>query len=427
MFISPFGNIHAYAASLTEQKEQLEQQIAETDKKLDNLKSQENSKEQYLKELNTKLDLVQDKTKTLSQQIQDIKTNIAYLDKEINSNTEKVEQLKQQVSDNEQEVDQLKDKLDQSYYNYAQRMRAMYISGGTSISLVEMLLESNSMSDMLTRMQMIKSLSKYDGELLSELINEKETLDNKIQSLLNDRKNISDMLAELQQQKETLITQQTSLEQTQQDLNNSEAEYEKLESETNAEIKELNKNQQIYGEYRTNMEKELAEIDNAIAAADQKYPEKEEPSNSSDSSSGGNSSSSNYLDLTYPCPAYTTITCAFGAYSGHTGCDFSTHGNENQKIVAAESGTVILVKNLNYSYGHYIVIRHDKKTSSGQTAYTLYAHNNKIIVSEGQHVNRGQQIAYSGSTGNSTGPHCHFELRVGGSSQRYAVNPASWF
>jgi murein DD-endopeptidase MepM/ murein hydrolase activator NlpD len=130
--------------------------------------------------------------------------------------------------------------------------------------------------------------------------------------------------------------------------------------------------------------------------------------------------------LTYPCPKYTTITCGFGAYSGHTGCDFSTQGNENQKIVAAEDGTVILVKLLERSYGHYIVIRHDKTTSSGKTVYTLYAHNNDILVSEGDHVTKGQQIAKSGSTGNSTGPHCHFEVRVGGSSQSYAVNPKNY-
>ena len=130
--------------------------------------------------------------------------------------------------------------------------------------------------------------------------------------------------------------------------------------------------------------------------------------------------------MTYPCPSYKKITCGFGAYRGHSGCDFSTGGKVNQKIVAAESGTVILVKLLETSYGHYIVIRHDKTTPSGKVVYTLYAHNNNIIVKEGQYVTKGQQIAYSGSTGNSTGPHCHFEVRVGGSSQSYAVNPANY-
>ena len=131
-----------------------------------------------------------------------------------------------------------------------------------------------------------------------------------------------------------------------------------------------------------------------------------------------------YIQLTYPCPSYTKITCGFGDYAGHYGCDFSTNGNEDQEVVAAESGTVIISADLgDRSYGRYIVIKHDKKTSDGKDVYTLYAHNNSGEVSAGEHVEKGQLIAYSGSTGNSTGPHLHFEVRVGGASQSNAVDP----
>ena len=67
---------------------------------------------------------------------------------------------------------------------------------------------------------------------------------------------------------------------------------------------------------------------------------------------------------------------------------------------------------------------HDKTTSTGKIVYTLYAHNNRRVVEEGEHVSKGELIAYSGSTGNSTGPHLHFEVRVGGSRQANAVDPA---
>lgn len=69
---------------------------------------------------------------------------------------------------------------------------------------------------------------------------------------------------------------------------------------------------------------------------------------------------------------------------------------------------------------------HDKKTASGQTVYTLYAHNSSRLVSEGQYVSKGQAIAKSGSTGNSTGPHLHFEVRT--PTARYAdcVDPAEY-
>ena len=83
---------------------------------------------------------------------------------------------------------------------------------------------------------------------------------------------------------------------------------------------------------------------------------------------------------------------------------------------AADDGVVITVKALNYSYGHYIIISH------GNGMQTLYAHNSSLLVSVGQNVKKGDVIAYSGSTGNSTGPHCHFEVRINGKQ----VNPMNY-
>ena len=71
----------------------------------------------------------------------------------------------------------------------------------------------------------------------------------------------------------------------------------------------------------------------------------------------------------------------------------------------------------------YIVIAHDKTDSVGNSVYTLYAHNSRRVVSAGTHVHRGQLIAYSGSTGNSTGPHCHFEVRTPTASYNDCVDP----
>ena len=83
--------------------------------------------------------------------------------------------------------------------------------------------------------------------------------------------------------------------------------------------------------------------------------------------------------------------------------------------MAAASGTVI-VATYNYAEGNYIVIDH------GNGLSTLYAHNSSLLVGVGDHVNKGQVIARSGSTGNSTGPHCHFEVRLNGNQ----VNPMNY-
>ena len=114
--------------------------------------------------------------------------------------------------------------------------------------------------------------------------------------------------------------------------------------------------------------------------------------------------------LHYPTD-YTDISAGYRDSSTHYhgGVDFPCPSDSS--IYAAASGTVILAENaenLNEGYGNYIIIDH------GNGLSTLYAHNNKLLVNVGDQVSEGQVIALSGSTGNSTGPHCHFEVRVNG-------------
>ena len=132
---------------------------------------------------------------------------------------------------------------------------------------------------------------------------------------------------------------------------------------------------------------------------------------------GGSSGSGTHSGrLRYPTD-YTGISAGYPNYSSgryHGGVDFPCPSGSS--VYAAASGTVILAKNLNYSYGHYLIIDH------GNGLSTLYAHNTTLLVGVGSHVTKGQVIARSGSTGNSTGPHCHFEVRVNGTR----VNPMNY-
>ena len=99
--------------------------------------------------------------------------------------------------------------------------------------------------------------------------------------------------------------------------------------------------------------------------------------------------------------------------TNHKGTDIGRVGYTSQ-VYAAKSGTVI-VSQRSSSYGEYVVISH----GSGNTA--LYAHLSSRKVSSGQYVNQGDVIGITGSTGNSTGPHLHFEVTEGG----VRVNPLS--
>jgi len=103
----------------------------------------------------------------------------------------------------------------------------------------------------------------------------------------------------------------------------------------------------------------------------------------------------------------------FGSYSYHSGIDI--HASYGEAIKAADGGTVTFAGNKG-SYGKLVIITHDNGTK------TYYGHNSSLTVSVGQKVYKGQQIAKAGSTGRSTGVHCHFEVRVNGT----AVNPLNY-
>ena len=108
------------------------------------------------------------------------------------------------------------------------------------------------------------------------------------------------------------------------------------------------------------------------------------------------------------------VSCGINGYAGHTGMDIAAARGTN--IRASMSGRVITVKYQNYGYGYHIIIDH------GNGVQTLYGHCSKLLVNVGDYVNQGDIIAKVGTTGNSTGNHCHFEIRI---NKRY-MNPANY-
>ena len=123
--------------------------------------------------------------------------------------------------------------------------------------------------------------------------------------------------------------------------------------------------------------------------------------------------------FTWPVPSCKTVSSYYGYRWGrlHSGIDISGGGVYGKTIVAADKGTVTKIRYDANGYGHYLIISHNNGYS------TLYAHCSKILVSVGETVSKGQAIAKVGSTGRSTGPHLHFEIRVNGT----AKNPMNWF
>ncbi|MDE6155681.1 MAG: peptidoglycan DD-metalloendopeptidase family protein [Eubacterium sp.] len=353
----------------------------------------------------------------------------------------------------------------QSQQLYAQRARAMYVSG--NMTTLEAILTSKDISTLLTRLEMIRRVSRQDKELLENLQNEGRALSSAQKELRDKKDSLTNNQQALAATQQTLTATVKNLEKQQVDFADKQKVYESEKSEADNLLVKIQEDTKNYSEFRHQSQEDIEEINREIEEAAQKYIKELEqqtttatttttapstsarpdlpanPTNPKPSTTTTTTqSSSNKLSLTYPVPSQTRITTAYGSagYTGHTGVDFACASGSN--VVAAESGIVIKSTDITghangscscsytgggyHSYGRYIVIMHDKKNAKGEWVYTLYAHNSSRVVSEGQRVTKGQLIAYSGTTGNSSGPHCHFEVRTPTSAYEHCVNPTNY-
>ena len=319
----------------------------------------------------------------MQDQIDTLQSDADDLQSEIDKTEDKISQIESEIQKTQKEIDKKQKELDKSFDEYCQRLRAMYVSGRASN--LEVLLECDDISSILTRSQMIKSVSKEDSDILNRIME-------KIKSIEQDKADLEKKNVELKESKKEL-----------------DAEV----AECNAAIRELSKKSTQYMESIDENREAAAAVERDIQAA---YASASNASHGTGSIGGSSGNGSHSGALGYPT-SYRTISAGYPNYSSgryHGGIDFPCP--KGTTVRAAASGTVIVAKNLNYSYGHYLIIDH------GNGLSTLYAHNTTLVVGVGDKVSKGQTIAYSGSTGNSTGPHCHFEVRVNGTR----VNPNNY-
>ena len=271
-----------------------------------------------------------------------------------------------------------------------ERAKVMYQM--TSYTDIQMFVESDNMLDFLNRQSYYSAMLEKDQELIEQVAALKEDLEIKKKLQTENQTTYENLLAE----KEEAISK----------LEADEDYLSSLSSGTKAMIDKLE-------EQEAAMEMESERIAELIR--------QNGGSVSTDSSSGSSVSLYNGGKMLWPSAASRYISSYFGMrlhpiygyYRMHNGIDIAAAGGTN--ILAAESGRVI-ESTYNSGYGNYIVIYH------GNGYSTLYAHASKRIAKVGDYVSRGQVIALVGTTGNSTGNHLHFEVRVDGNP----VNPLNY-
>lgn len=371
--------------------DKINQNIKEAQKELDSLDDQVADKKAYSDALMKKIDLLQDKLDALESNRDDLQNEIDAVQKRIDETQADINRAEKEIEKKEQEFDGV-------YEEYCQRLRAMYISG--NVSMLEVLLESGDISSILTRAEMVKSVSEQDSATLDDLMAKMEEINKEREELANNK-------IQLGKDKDSLNSRKQELQKSIDEYNSSKAELNAEVEECNAALASLDdKRSEVKETLNVNQEQKRqieAEINNALSGSGSNKP-------------GSGNYNPGTGQLAYPT-SYRQISAGYPNYSNgsyHGGVDWPCP--TGTAVHASDSGVVVIAKKLTYSYGQYILIDH------GNGLSTLYAHNSSLVVGVGDKVSKGQIIAYSGESGNATGPHVHFEVRLNGTR----VNPMSY-
>lgn len=329
-------------------------------------------------------------------EIDGVLQEVANLNSSILEYEGQIQQLNQQLTELEQSITQKEEELTEKRQMLENRLVAMYME--KEPTFLDVVLSGNLMN-FISNQDMIKQIASYDNKLIIEVEELKNSLENEklqVENVKAEKEEKSRELQTLKQEKEEKVA---NLTEEQKELEAKLSEY-KSQAEQYAELER----------------QAIAKEEAARKAAAAKNTSSSSGSSNSYSGSSAGVVSAPYTGgkLGWPCPSSSRITSPygyrilFGVRDFHTGIDIGATTGSN--ICAAESGTVILANyGWNGGYGNYIIINH------GNGITTRYAHASQLYVSAGQTVSKGQVIAAVGTTGNSTGPHLHFEVRVNGS------------
>ena len=395
------ASLPAYAVSQSE--------IDELQKKLDALEQQAQEQQDVIN------DLTNQKARFITRKLA--------LDGKIEINRQMIELIGEQIEiydeiigEKQAELDKAREKETAQTELLRSRIRAM--EENSSYSYASFIFDSSSVTELLSRIGDVNDIMHYDKALEEEYMAAREDVESIKKSYEEVRheqellqKELDTKQAELDAQVEAAYTMIADIETLSDDA---QAEYDAIaEEEAKAE-------ETLQEAIRKRAAEEAAK--NAANNANSGGNSGGSGGNSGGGGSSGGGSATSLSNLQWPVPSCTLITSRFGyrvapttgASTYHGGLDIGA--GMGASIVAAGAGDVIYA-GANGGYGNCVMIDH------GNGVVTVYAHMSSIGVSYGQYVTAGQYVGAVGSTGVSTGPHCHFEIRINGAQ----TDPAAYF
>lgn len=380
-------------SDLEQQLQQLEQENQKYQKILDDTKSDIAEKEEYKSALVSKVQV---------------------LDEKIAVTREKISSLNDDIKEKQDAYDKGLSEVEDQFDALANRLRILYMSGNATD--LEIIFGAKDFSDLIDKMELVKSLANSDKELISEIQTKLDELSTKKKSLEADKKDLE--------------TQQASLKSDQDEFNKLISDNDEILKNLYASNSEAQNSLESAALQSDEIEAKISQYYAAQKAAAERAAQASQSSSSSSSSSGSSSSGSSSVivpsgsGFAWPTPGFVSLSSEWfedREVYNHGGIDIAGAGIMGTPVVAAADGTVVATNSScthnwgkSYScgcgggYGNYVMISH----AGGKM--TVYGHLTSLTVSSGQSVSRGQVIGYVGSTGNSTGPHLHYECRLNG-------------
>lgn len=383
--VGPGMRLSATSGKKSDAEKELEQKREDALEQIDSIKSDIHTVEKKIQDLKDTKSNLQTYISQLDGQINTLEGQIAALEKDIEEQTEEIEVKSEELKEAEAEAEE-------QYEMMKKRIRYMYENGNQS--MLVLLLESETLSEMMNRAEYAVQMTAYDRQMRAELKEIRDEIEARKVELEEEKEEQEELLSELESQKSAV---NRAIDAKTQEI----ASYQ-------AQINTAAGEQSDYEKQLAEQEKLLDQIEAQIAAAAAARAAAED----------GDGGASGFL---WPCPASHRITSSFGprtaptagASTYHKGIDIGA--GSGSSIVAAASGRVT-TSTYSSSAGNYVVISH------GNGVSTVYMHASALYVSEGETVSQGQTIAAVGSTGYSTGPHLHFGVIVNGSY----VNPLNY-
>ena len=355
-----------------------------------------------------------DKTEAMKQ-VESINSKIDDYETQINDLDSKITDANTKIKEEEKKLAQAEQDYKEQEELIKKRMVAVYTSGDTSY--LDVLLSSKNLTDFISSYYLVSEVTKMDAELLDKIQKQKEEIETAKKEIENN--------------KDTLTASKTEKENVNNQLKTAKTEKDKYVAQLSDQEKELEQEIQQLKQDNAKIANEIKQAEIAYKKQLEELKKQQEAANSQKNNNSNNSSNSN-SGKNNNSGSFTTPTGSGYFMKPVSGGSISTNGyyssgkfhgaidyaiSSGSPVYAAAAGVVMITDNLTSSYGTYVVIRH----ANGMQSYYGHGTRGSICFSPGQIVKKGQQIMLSGSTGNSSGPHLHFELRTAPYSYRYSA------